>query len=144
MKSLVKSLSFVAFAALILTSCGKYEDGPGISLRTKKARLAQEWQLDEVEIEGTDFTSSFNRWELEFEKEGDYSESLDIINVGSGTLAGEWEFSNDKEEVEITYDDGTKLDLDIKKLSKKELWFEVSFDLGDGTNEVWDCKFEAK
>lgn len=31
--------------ALLLFSCGKYEEGPNFSLRTKKSRLVGEWKL---------------------------------------------------------------------------------------------------
>jgi uncharacterized lipoprotein YehR (DUF1307 family) len=42
------SILFAAFAVVMLASCGKYEDGPGFSLRSKTSRLAGTWTLTEV------------------------------------------------------------------------------------------------
>lgn len=36
----------IAFAiSVVFISCGKYEEGPSISLRTKKARLTGVWEI---------------------------------------------------------------------------------------------------
>lgn len=35
----------VFFVAFVLSACGKYEDGPMFSLRTKTARITGEWEL---------------------------------------------------------------------------------------------------
>ena len=145
MKKLVKNIPLLMIAAIfILSGCGKYEEGPGISLRTKKARLVGNWQLEELEIEGTDFTADINRWEIEFRDDETFEQSVQIEGFGSSTVEGEWEFSNDKTEVEITYDDGTKTDLNISKLMHKELWFDFIETYQDGTSEKWECKFEAQ
>lgn len=145
MKKLVKKLPLLMMAAIfILPACNKYEDGPSISSRTKKARLVGNWQLEELEIDGTDFTADINRWELEFKKDGTFEQSIQVDGFGSSNVEGEWEFSNDKTEVEITYDDGTKADLNITRLKNKELWFDFVEDYDDGTTEKWECKFEAQ
>lgn len=148
MKKLVNQLLFLTLAAsFVLTGC-KYDDGPNFSLRTKKARLVGEWQLDEVEIDGTDYTSEFNRWEIEFKKDNKYNLSAEIINAYYGNITinddGEWDFSNDKLELEVKSDDGEQTDYEIKRLTNKELWFEYTETYDDGTSERWDCKFEKK
>lgn len=145
MKTLVKQLPLLALAALfILPACKKYEDGPGISFRTKKGRLVGEWQLDELEIDGADYTSDVNTWDLDFDKEGDFSMTFQAEGFESNSYDGEWDFSNDKEELEIKYDDGDKIEADIKRLTNKELWFEFTETYDDGSSEKWDCKFEKK
>lgn len=145
MKTLGKQLPLLVLAALfILPACKKYEDGPGISFRTKKGRLVGEWQLDEIEIDGADYTSDINTWDLDFDKEGDFSMTFQAIGFESDSYDGEWDFSNDKEELEIKYDDGDKIEADIKRLTNKELWFEFTESYDDGTSEKWDCKFEKK
>ena len=34
---------------ILLNSCGKYEEGPSISLTSKENRLARKWELTKVE-----------------------------------------------------------------------------------------------
>ena len=48
------SILFAAFSVLFLVSCGKYEDGPGFSLRSKEARLAGTWTFEKVTWDGID------------------------------------------------------------------------------------------
>ncbi len=38
-------LFLFSFLVIILTGCGKYENGPGLSLRSKNARISGEWKL---------------------------------------------------------------------------------------------------
>jgi len=144
MKTTFKSISLLIGLAFLLGSCGKYDDGPGLSLKSKKNRLQQEWQLEELEVNGTDFTSDINIWEIEFKKGGDYDLIFQEVGFDAGPDAGEWDFSNSKEEIEMKSDDGERLDLDIKRLTSKELWFETTVEYSDGTSARWDCKFEAK
>ena len=43
----------MVIAVLLLAGC-KYEDGPAISLRSKKARAANTWQIDKAFENGVD------------------------------------------------------------------------------------------
>jgi len=141
----IRTIGILLFAITLgLSSCKKYEEGPGFSMRSKKARLVGEWQLDELKIEGEDLTSQINKWELEFEKNEDFDQSFQVVGGQSSTTDGEWEFSNDKEELEVTYDDGTKIDLEIMRLTNKEFFFEFTQRYEDGTSEKWECKFESQ
>jgi len=49
----------VIAAAVIIISC-KYEDGPGISFRSKRDRIANEWIVDQFIYDGKDVTDSVN------------------------------------------------------------------------------------
>ncbi|WP_306639859.1 lipocalin family protein [Sanyastnella coralliicola] len=145
MKTIVRTITLMSLAAAFaLTSCGKYEDGPGISLRSKKARLVGEWQLEELEIEGTDYTADVNRWEWEFKDDEEFRYSLQIEGFDTYAPQGEWSFSNNKEEVELTFDDGDRVDLEIKRLTNSELWFEFTETYDDGSTELWELKLESK
>jgi len=42
----MKNLIYSAFAVAILFTACKYEEGPGISLRSKRDRLSNEWKVD--------------------------------------------------------------------------------------------------
>lgn len=43
-------------AAATITAC-KYEEGPGISLRSKRDRVANEWKITKLDSAGTDITA---------------------------------------------------------------------------------------
>ena len=58
------SILFAAFAVVLLASCGKYEDGPGFSLRSKTSRLAGSWTVTEAFQGSTNITSSIQTEEL--------------------------------------------------------------------------------
>lgn len=45
-----KQILFIfSFLVIILTGCGKYENGPGFSLRSKNARLSGKWKVVKYE-----------------------------------------------------------------------------------------------
>ncbi|MBC7426849.1 MAG: hypothetical protein H7321_09970 [Bacteroidia bacterium] len=46
-------LLLVVLIGLVLTGC-KYEDGPGISFRSKRDRLANEWEIKDFKINDND------------------------------------------------------------------------------------------
>ena len=54
MKKIFYALTILV--GLQLASCGKYEEGPGFSLRSKTARLAGEWTIEKATVDGQDFT----------------------------------------------------------------------------------------
>ena len=135
MKNNPKSILFLAAAAVTVLnfqSCGKYEDGPSFSLRTKKARLTGEWEL--VKINGQSPAQAMGysganvdiSWEIE--SDGDLTTKMDISYGGqsySYSYSGEWEFSGDKEELEVKIN-GSITEYEIKKLTNKESKFEYS------------------
>lgn len=45
-RNVLLMFSVIVSLMFILPSCGKYEEGPGISLRTKKQRLVGKWIAD--------------------------------------------------------------------------------------------------
>lgn len=58
MKKITRILALALTVAIIAPSCGKYEDGPGISLRTKKARMAGDWKLASLNLNEVDTDAS--------------------------------------------------------------------------------------
>lgn len=105
---------FIFQSALTFISCGKYEDGPGFSLRTKKARLTGEWEV--VEIDGDNVKDGDV---LEFFRDGTFE-----FDYGSGDAEGEWEWEDGKSVIELDYDDAGKYEFEILRLTNKELWVE--------------------
>lgn len=103
-------LSIVAtffLASAIFMSCSKYEDGPLLSLKTKKARLVNKWKIEKYYVNNVDYTSSlYDGTYMEFSDNGDFHFTL--ITEGSLTIEdttvidGTWEFSKKKDDVDVT------------------------------------------
>lgn len=114
------------FSAMI-ASCKKYEDGPSLSLKTKKSRVANEWIYNEVTSpNGTNITSSYANSFLEFKKDDSY-----IQTSSSYSYTGTWQFASGKEDIVMTESgSGDSETLHILRLKEKELWFTVEDYLG--------------
>jgi len=148
-KFTVKATAVAAAVSIAsFPGCGKYEDGPGFSLKTKKSRLKGEWELDKFTdaSDGTVITSTDLEWE--FEKDGDFSQTLTIppyiytyygytYSFGGGTYTsnGDWEWENSKESIEITIGN-IRSEFEILRLTNKELVLE------DEDRDQWE--FEKK
>ncbi len=125
------SILGVATVLLLLTfsSCSKYEEGPSISLRTKTARLTGEWNMTKI-----DHASPESGWKyvMEFEKDGDFSLVISF-DGDSEVYLGEWEWTNDKESIEVVIDGDDPEEWDITRLTNDEFWFE------DTSNIEYEC-----
>jgi hypothetical protein len=131
-KNMQKRKFIVLFAALLglaafFTGC-KYEEGPIISLRTKKERVANSWKVaSAIEADGDDVTGAFEDHVLTFTKEGDFTWTGTWLFF-SFTQTGEWLFTVDNENIQFQYDDTfvypfTSLDeFQILKLMEEEMW----------------------
>ena len=124
---IIKNPSIVAIATAVVifnfTSC-KYEDGPNISLRSKKARLTGEWEVKF--IGGTGMAGTDNQFTLEFDKDGDLEVNTTYSDYGSSytySQKGEWEWEDGKQSLEIILD-GNKQEWEITRLTNKEFEFE--------------------
>ena len=128
----MKKITAIAVAAMlvgsvVLTSCKKYEEGPALTLLTKKARVAGTWELEAYLVDGVDKTADYRTLvtseELIYSKEGTYTSSYTFV-IGSDTDAGSWEFINDKLEIKsLSNDAGATPDtMVIVKLKSKEMW----------------------
>ncbi len=121
-------LSIAVIISLAITSCGKYEDGPGFSLLSKTARMTNKWELKSVDGE----TIPAGEAVLDLKKDGSFS-----INEDGYIIDGSWEFSSDKEDLRLSIF-GDEVDLKIRRLTNKELWLENELE----DNEL--SKFEAQ
>jgi hypothetical protein len=107
----------VAMALVTFSSCGKYEEGPGFSLRSKKARVVGEWVIEKTIYNGVETSTGFDGITIEFKKDNTYTASF----MGM-TDNGKWDFDSKKENLEITDDTGDKTVEKILRLTNKELW----------------------
>jgi len=99
---MIKFLNIIISAAifgLLFSSCGKYEDGPGISFRSKKARLVNTWRPDRVFDEnGQERAADNDDLTIDIHNNGDYT-----AYNSSVSQTGKWSFINDFESVKFVY-----------------------------------------
>ncbi len=81
------SLLLVSALAIVFTGC-KYDEGPGISFRTKRDRIANEWKITGYQIDGTEdaaakksFTSAGDSIEMIFVMTRNYNYAMDMSYV---------------------------------------------------------------
>lgn len=134
MKHYLKSfLLFGITAALSVVSCGKYEDGPNFSLRSKEARLVNTWVIEKTMQDGVDNTAEFKadnpEYQLELKKDNSFvSSTYDSLLSARDENKGKWKLTNNKEEIELTDDlTGQQISEKILRLTNTELWTELDF-----------------
>lgn len=135
MKTTLKfGFAIIIIASAILSSCGKYEEGPKLSLASKKARIANTWMVEAYLENGVDKTSDYRlviaSESYEYKKEGSYTESNTVTPAfGGGTVsdAGTWELINDKEDIKTTSSQSgsTPDTMRIVRLKGNEMWIKT-------------------
>lgn len=129
----------VSMALVTFSSCGKYEEGPGISLRSKKARVVNTWVIEKYLENGVDLTNDIlpflGSYTIEYKKD----ETFEILNDGDREI-GKWSLDSKKENLEMMYDGSTSKDLaKILRLTNDELWLVED----DGTDK-YEIHYKAK
>lgn len=91
---------------MVLFSCGKYEEGPFFSIRTKNARLEGEWKLVKQDRKSSsDFSSSVYTFE-----NGIMTENFDGF-ISTYSYSESWEITIKDNHIKIvTNDDGSASD----------------------------------
>ena len=132
----IKLTTLLLALALVFgsTSCKKYEDGPGLSLRTKTARVAGDWEVEKyISADGTEDTDSDNTT-YSFDKDG--SGTISASESGNSfSIPFTWEFTSNKEKIKLTTNFMGTTETDeatILRLTNKEMWIKDSD--GDQTN----------
>lgn len=136
------------FVFIIIFSCSKYEEGPLLSLRTKKGRLTDKnWVLEKVNVDGQYFYEPDSLkltciiGQCRFSSAGTYNiyhkiyDSIYAQGVVWTEHKGEWEFINKKKKISIKYfeidysdysNEKKEIEKRILRLTNEELWFEVN------------------
>jgi hypothetical protein len=126
MKRFAIILTVVAATAMLFSSCGKYEEGPSFSLLTKKARIAGEWTVTEVSVDGD--VQDMEGASMVYTMEKDGTGSAKVTWGGfSFEFEAEWEFDEAKENLRVrTKDENDEWDewaeSEIIRLTNSELW----------------------
>lgn len=128
----MKNMIRIAALALVvggisLASCKKYEEGPMLSLLTKKARVVGTWTVEAYLENGVDKTSQYRQFvtgeTFTTKKDGTYTYDATYV-VGNSSDAGTWEFIDSKDDLKtLSNQSGSTPDtMVIVKLKSKELW----------------------
>lgn len=114
----MKTKTILILAILIISiSCKKYEEGPLLSLRTKKSRLCGEWEIEKISGDPSVYIKKTERNPIIFKKNSDFSYSeiiyLTVVydeNEGAVTTEyninydGSWSFIDNKNKIELSYE----------------------------------------
>jgi hypothetical protein len=109
-----------------ITACKKYEEGPAVSLRSKKERVENKWKIAQALDNGKDVTNDYNQYDLDLTSGGAATLTAKYA-IGAGTFEytteGNWSFVSDKENISFDFDNN---DADgvykILMLKEKEMW----------------------
>jgi hypothetical protein len=135
MKKLFLAFITLAVFAFVFVSCKKYEEGPTISLASKKSRVANTWTIEKMIVNGNDVTSTSQTYiagfSVELTKDYTYTRTADGY-----TETGTWDFDSEKENIITTPSSvlGIVVTSKILKLKNKELW--IKYTIGSTTTEL--------
>ena len=117
----MKKFLVLAFLSVIAVSCGKYEEGPGFSLISKKNRVTNTWVLSKVEVNGQDETPQSSSYTLKMTLKEDetLSANYTVLTIPF-TTTGTWAFNSDKSALILTDNSGTTTNT-ILRLTNKEM-----------------------
>lgn len=130
MKKIAIILSIFAATALILSSCGKYEEGPSFSLLSKTARITGIWTVAEVTVNGDvqDLQGTVIKSTLEKDGTGTMAITWNGFTITSDL---EWEFDAEKENLRTRTKDAGETEFgeweegEIIRLTNSECWIRT-------------------
>lgn len=124
-----KILLFCFALVVILSACKKYEDGPFISFRSRKERVANTWVYKDVFRNDTNITAEIQNSNnildnpyYTFTKDGGLT--IGFVNTPAiGTIPGTWEFTDKDEKMKLTIPIlSQEINWKILRLKEEELW----------------------
>jgi hypothetical protein len=141
------SLLLVTIAMVSLWSCGKYEEGPMFSLRSKTGRIAGTWVYDKIlqnDVDVTSQSTANSTFEMTIDRDGTYKTVYSYTVLGqnfSGEDTGTWEFG-DNETLSVTSDNGGGTNsTTIIRLTNSEFWTKET---DSSTGDVTEVHYKSK
>ncbi len=129
---LFKRIGILAFVGLLsFSACKKYEDGPGLSFRSKATRIANTWKYKSYVVNGVEragepeFQTTKQFWSASGEL------GTTFINQTTGiatTIPGKWELQENNTKIRVTQNNviqgipETVTNYSILRLSNNEMW----------------------
>ncbi|WP_027418646.1 hypothetical protein [Crocinitomix catalasitica] len=122
----IKVASIIGLSALTLFSCSKYEENDGVTVKSKKARVANTWVIDQAFSDGENVTENYDEFTLTTKEDGDAQLNAKF-EWGPFSYEyetdGTWEFTSSKENISFDYeDDDADKTYQILKLEVDEMW----------------------
>jgi hypothetical protein len=143
----IASILFFAFAMLVsITSCRKYEEGPNVSFRTKKARITNNWKYESAQVDGVEVSLDpyYAKQKHYFYRDGKYIQTIiDPVTLEARNLQGNWVLYYNDRKIAITVKippanlDSTT-NYNILKLFEKQMWLRTT----DNAREYHFAPFE--
>jgi hypothetical protein len=138
----MKKIFMIFFTiAVFATSCGKYEEGPSFSMKSKTKRLSREWIVDKVIENEIEITSTYNMMfpnhTMLFLDYGSLKETIGLTEMAKG-----WKWGEDKETIIVSFSLLGVQRSDtfyIRRLTSKEFWYTVTLD-----NKNYEFFWKAK
>jgi len=123
MKTITTAVMCAALLCLFLIGCKKYDEGPGLSFRSKSERVANVWKISYAyDIKDTLIvTGDYTGETWEFNKSGGFTERSNGIIDKTGT----WNFISNKEKITVNLP-GDTTTFTILMLKEKEMWLKDS------------------
>lgn len=140
MKTLKLTTLLLAVALVFGSTSCKYEEGPGLSLRTKTARVTGDWGIDKTIDNDGDVDTDWDGFEITFDKDGTGTQTYTFDFGGVSTteiVSFKWEFTNSKENIKITDEDGEVIEGVILRLTNNEMWIK-------DTDDNFQTNFKSK
>ncbi|MEA1878634.1 MAG: hypothetical protein U9N86_17465 [Bacteroidota bacterium] len=149
MKLFKVSLGILAIG-LFLTSCSKYDEGPGLSLYSKGKRVQGTWYFSRVTYNDIDSTEAYLQRAIEFMLGEGSDKDWGVFTLNSGVYSqvfdpnrlkfGGWKFIADKDSFQMIIISERVEDYDttqwkINRLAYDEWWMERHID--DSTRVIW-------
>ena len=135
----MRLFKFILLTLLVigtLNSC-TYEDGPQLSLRSKKSRLMGKWLRESPEVMAGSSVFTEFKDDNKMAGGGTYTDLNGEVQAYSSD--GEWEWLDDKKQVKIIWGPVDFNVLTIRRLTNSEFWF-----MYDGDDIVYKYRKEGK
>ena len=153
---------FIIFTIILFSSCSKYDENNGISLKSSKARLSKTWKIKTIYgtqnqvIPIKDFIDLMSEKELNYYGITPYfkftfekNQEMDFI-IGAGFVTihnpGIWKFIDNEEMIEIDVQENTfygipviNEEYKILRLTNSDLWMEYK-----KNNETYEILLKSK
>ena len=110
MKKIVQFVIALLVISSAISSCRKYEEGPNVSLRTKAARVTNNWRIESAQLNGTEVSLDplWAKQKHDMYRDGKYIITIiNPITLEARNLQGNW----------TLYDHDTKIALTTKNFS---------------------------
>jgi len=128
----------LAVAVVCCTAC-RYKEGPGISFVAPEYRMMGTWNLEKVFLNGeqiteTEYLANIPNTQYMFDIDGMVDLMYWYNNSVSYAVYGRWKFQNNCKELVMDFQLKTQkyyYVATIKKLTKKELFYEYDDDYGN-------------